>query len=92
MLEPNQEDLERLWENFLENANKLGFVVKSNDEINFRPKWNDRNAMAGRCTLSAPSDPELVEMDYKPAYTLSKDLRKKYEKKNKNENFRRISK
>ena len=79
MSEPTPENLERLWGSFLKNANKLGYVVKANDTINFGPKFNNSCEVGGRVTLCAPSSLELVELGYKPSYTLPAEVRKKYE-------------
>lgn len=94
MSEPDQQELERLWGDFLKNANKIGYVVKSNDKINFRPRDAGRHTVSGRISLSAPTSIQLVTMGYMSPVDLSTDQKKKYKDEIKDENakIRRLSK
>jgi|APSaa5957512535_1039671.scaffolds.fasta_scaffold248550_2 hypothetical protein len=68
---PNPDKLERLWYSFLKNANKLGYVVKPSEIVNFQPCQNTCNMVRGRVEVQAPTSLELVDMGYKPRYSLS---------------------
>ena len=77
----NESNLKLLWEEFIKKANEIGYCIKPDILVEFTPKNNKRHQVNGRIDLQSPSEIQLVEMGYKPAFATGSTIKRKYYKK-----------